>query len=208
MLYQCPYCQVSLEIEEEWRGMEVSCPVCGKDFTICETSPKKNGMITAWVLYGISQLVHSCTRFVSEILHYRWYVENTPWKETVHLRETLYDILAVTYRPTQFLIFLATIFTIIYMNRSSNNPVAAGGQATLKRIKSAAVICGISFAASNIVPFLTSHVFLNYLSVSSKTFRLINCFTDPLGMVSTLAESLAIIFTVKYWIWKKSQIDQ
>ena len=36
----CPHCNNMLNIEEEWRGMEVSCPLCSKKFTVPgNTSP-------------------------------------------------------------------------------------------------------------------------------------------------------------------------
>ena len=207
MMYLCPHCQVSLEIEEEWRGMEVSCPVCGKDFTICEASPKKGGMVTAWVLYGIFQLVISCAALGWQIVAYSFYKDKNYWLETQSLRNALRLILNLSSTPTQIFIFLATIFTIIYMNRVSSSLATTGWLATLKRIKSAAVICGILFAASNIILFLTNYSFLRIIA-SSEIISLINIFRVPFGAINTLSGALTIIFTVKYWIWKKSQINQ
>lgn len=31
---KCPHCGESLEVQDEWVGMETTCPVCGKDFVI------------------------------------------------------------------------------------------------------------------------------------------------------------------------------
>ena len=109
MMYLCPHCQVSLEIEEEWRGMEVSCPVCGKDFTICEASPKKGGMVTAWVLYGIFQLVISCAALGWQIVAYSFYKDKNYWLETQSLRNALRLILNLSSTPTQIFIFLHRI---------------------------------------------------------------------------------------------------
>ena len=209
MMYLCPHCQVSLEIEEEWRGMEVSCPVCGKDFTICEASPKKVGMVTAWVLYGIFQLVNFCAALGWQIHNYSFYKDKDYWLETQSLRKALGLILGLSGTPTQIFIFLATIFTIIYMNRVSSSLATTGWLATLKRIKSAAVICGILFVASLIMLFLTSYTFLGViLGFSNETCSLINIFNPLLNIIRPLSGSLAIIFTVKYWIGKKSQINQ
>lgn len=207
MMYLCPHCQVSLEIEEEWRGMEVCCSVCGKAFTVSEASPKKGGMVTAWVLYGFFQLVLFCTMLVWQIVDYSYHNDKDYWLKTQSLQRALGLILSLSGTPTQIFIFLATIFTIIYMNRVSNKLATAGGLATLNRIKSAAVICGILFAASNIILFLTNYSFLRIIA-SSEIISLINIFRVPFGAINTLSGALTIIFTVKYWIWKKSQINQ
>ena len=104
MMYLCPHCQVSLEIEEEWRGMEVSCPVCGKDFTICEASPKKVGMVTAWVLYGIFQLVNSCAALGG---HIKFYFFMDKSKETRSFIRMLNSLQSLSYELKQFFLFLA-----------------------------------------------------------------------------------------------------
>lgn len=207
MMYLCPHCKVYLEIGEEWRGREVCCSVCGKAFTVSEASPKIGGMVTAWVLYGFFQLVNFCTMLVWQIVAYSYHNDKDYWLKTQSLQRAVGVILNLSTTPTRIFILVATIFTIIYMNRVSSKPATAGGLATLNRIKSAAVICGILFAASNIILFLTNYSFLNINSFPEIIY-LINIFSVPFVLINTLSGALTIIFTVKYWIWKKSQINQ
>ena len=36
---RCPHCGRKLELEEEWRGMECTCPVCDRDFVVPADTP-------------------------------------------------------------------------------------------------------------------------------------------------------------------------
>ena len=128
-------------------------------------------------------------------------------KETRSFIRMLNSLQSLSYELKQFFLFLAIIFTIVYMNRTLFKPATAGWQATLKRIKSAAVICGILFVASSIMLFLTNYAFLNGIS-DLQIGGIIAISRNLLNTVRILSGSLAIVFTVKYWIGKKSQINQ
>ena len=36
---KCPHCQSALNVQDEWIGMEVECPLCKQNFTIPENQP-------------------------------------------------------------------------------------------------------------------------------------------------------------------------
>ena len=38
---KCPHCNIELQVQEEWVGMEVGCPQCQKTFTITPNVPVK-----------------------------------------------------------------------------------------------------------------------------------------------------------------------
>ena len=39
----CPHCGIALEVENEWQGMELTCPQCQRDF-VCQI-PQQNGAV-------------------------------------------------------------------------------------------------------------------------------------------------------------------
>lgn len=237
MLHKCPHCQSALEIREEWLGMEISCSSCGKNFTASPAAqvdqvqqvvqPKKLGMLVSWVLCGISAFTDFSLSIAWMIWHLNllefekandWEAKRRFWDET----QTFLDVVQCTRTVNGVLfgifILMATIFTIIYINRSLCKPITAGWQAALKRIKASAVTCGILFAVSRIAIMLmglTSHI-LVMLSRSGEIkyedYSHITVFFPPcqtlLAIAGTIFSALAIIFTVKYWILKKSPANQ
>ena len=38
---KCPHCQNDLQVEDEWDGMDVDCPICSKTFTVRKPSAKR-----------------------------------------------------------------------------------------------------------------------------------------------------------------------
>ena len=38
---KCPHCQNDLQVEDEWDGMDVDCPICSKTFTVRNPSAKR-----------------------------------------------------------------------------------------------------------------------------------------------------------------------
>ncbi len=243
MIHKCPHCQSALEIQEEWLGMEISCSVCGKNFTASPAvqvtpavqvnrvqqavQPKKVGMIVSWVLFGISAFIDFSLSIAWMIWHLNlleiekandWEARRRYWDET----QTFLDVVQCTRVVNGVLfgifIVMATIFTIIYINRSLCKPITAGWQAALKRIKASAVTCGILFAVSKIAIMLTG-LTLRVLVMLSRSGEIkyedysnINVFFPPcqnlLFIAGSIFGALAVIFTVKYWIWKKSQENQ
>ena len=37
---KCPHCNNNLQVQDEWDGIEVECPICSKTFTVRKPSPK------------------------------------------------------------------------------------------------------------------------------------------------------------------------
>lgn len=237
MNHECPGCKSILEIKEEWEGMEICCSVCGKDFTVCATPsvpvqqvtpapPEKRGMVISFVVCGISALISFCCT-IAWMIYNRTaneFISRNDWEEYrkfVDDMETFRNVLSFIQPVNSILmnifIFLATIFAVLYLNKSSVDPVTAKGQAALKRIKSAAFACGAVFIIGKILV-------VAYAVVSHYLFMLVNdhdiefshfdlnefrawgsLFSNLISSISTVACMLAIIFTVKYWVWKKSQ---
>ena len=241
MIHECPHCQSTLEIQEEWLGMEISCSVCGKNFTASPAvqvtpavqvnqvqqavQPKKVGMIVSWVLFGISALINigcaiSWVIFLlteNELLSQKNYEEyhkflddSRSFKDAVQISSSVNGALMIIF------LVLATIMTIIYVNRSQIK-MGAGWQDKLKRTKLAAVICGILFAI-NRIPSMAIGVTNTVLFMLAREdeieydeIREITAFfsfASVFHVISIIFGALAVIFTVKYWIWKKSQENQ
>ena len=235
MLHKCPHCQSALEIREEWLGMEISCSSCGKNFTASPAAqvdqvqqvvqPKKLGMLVSWVLCGISALINiGCAiswvifRLTeNELLsqknyeeHHKFLDDSRSFIDAVQISNSVNLALMIIF------LVLATIMTIIYLNRSQIK-MGAGWQDKLKRTKRAAVICGILFAinrilimaigVTNTVLFMLAHKDeIGYDEVREITAFF--SFSSVFNVFSIIFSALAIIFTVKYWILKKSPANQ
>ena len=55
---KCPHCQSDLQLQEEWEGMAVECPICSKRFSVRKNIPKeKIQKIVAKNLYSICTVI-------------------------------------------------------------------------------------------------------------------------------------------------------